>query len=50
MGFVQHAAVLSAFAIIAAVIVFARPNHKAPAPIAALLPAPSAAQIAALQK
>ncbi len=46
MRFLQHAAVLSAFAVIAAVIVFARPSHKAPVPVAA----PLAAQMAAVQK
>jgi hypothetical protein len=46
MRLLHHAAVLSAFAIIAAIIVFARPHQNATAPIAAL---PNA-QLATFQK
>jgi hypothetical protein len=37
MRFLQHVAVISAFAVIAAAIVFARPQHKAAAPVATSL-------------
>lgn len=46
MRFLQHVAVVSVFAVIAAVIIFARPPHKTAAPIA-LAPG---AQVAAAQR
>jgi hypothetical protein len=46
MRILQHAAVLSAFAIIAAVIVFARPHSKTTAPVTPHL----GAQVATSQK
>jgi hypothetical protein len=36
MRFLQHAAVISAFAIVATAIVFARPQHKAAVPATTL--------------
>lgn len=45
MRFIQHVAVFSAFAIIAAVIVFARP-HKAAAPATSI----PGGQVAVVQK
>jgi hypothetical protein len=46
MRFIQHVAVISAFAVIAAVIIFARPNHKTAAPATSL----PDAQVAISQK
>jgi hypothetical protein len=46
MRFWQHIAVFSAFAIIAAVIVLARPHHDAATPVSPL----AGAQVAAFRK
>lgn len=46
MRFLQHVAVISAFAIVAAVIIFGRPQGKTAGPVAS----PSGAQVAVVQR